>query len=61
MNPAHWCKDATIPVCAECGRRWEFVTVSSDGSRTYTSAKVVAKYAALYGDPPKGFFVEVRA
>lgn len=45
----------SLPVCPECGRRWDYYTAWSDGSVTYTSQAVVAKYRALFGEPQVPF------
>lgn len=45
--PVHVC-DSTRPVCA-CGRRWEY-RCGEPGSYRYTSAAVVERYRALYGE-----------
>jgi hypothetical protein len=44
----HVC-DATIPVCT-CGHVWEYRVEDKYGVR-YTSALVVTRFRALYGEP----------
>ena len=46
----HECPGNT-PVCPSCGRLWEFFTQWADGSRAYTSKRVVERYHAIYGAP----------
>ena len=43
---------ALVPVCQKCGRKWDYYTDNSDGTRTHTSKQVVAKYEALYSSRP---------
>lgn len=45
----HVC-DSSAPVCP-CGRRWGYAITDEQGTR-YTSAAVIARYAALYGAHP---------
>jgi hypothetical protein len=52
-----WC-DSTVPVC-DCGRRWEFRSKWL-GTTTYTSALVVERYRALYGEPKAFTFERVE-
>lgn len=50
---------ANEPICADCGRVWEYYHEYSGKAvtvRVYTSAKVVAKYRAIYGDKGTQFF-----
>lgn len=55
----HTC-DSRTPVCP-CGRRWDYRSGSGEpgDSYRYTSAAVIERYRALYGEHPDAARTEV--